>query len=382
MSSRPTNVCVVLLDSLNRHMLGCYGGDEFATPNLDRFAREQATRFTRHVTGSLPCMPARHDILVGALDFLWKPWGSIELWEQPVTRCAGGARRHDDARHRPSTPVRDRRGELPHRLRRLGLRPRARGRPVAYLCRPDLDGCSHAARPAGRMVLRADPRLAAARPRLRPVAHVLPRRGGLPRSPDDGRGRPLPARRRTASRPLVPVRGRVRPARAVRHARPVGRSLRRRAVDRRDDHLAAVRGRRDRARPDHRGRRPPHPRQLRQQALHDRPLVRPGARRVRPARPLGRHRAGRRDRPRPLSGRGARRARPVGQAVGAPLRAARAHAAARLLAGCRGGGTCDALTTNVDLFATVADAFSVSRRAPDPRPLARPAPHGRDDIGA
>jgi arylsulfatase A-like enzyme len=30
-------------------------------------------------------MPARHDILVGAMDFLWRPWGSIELWEKPVT---------------------------------------------------------------------------------------------------------------------------------------------------------------------------------------------------------------------------------------------------------------------------------------------------------
>ena len=83
----PANVVVVLLDSLNRHHLGCYGGDEFATPNLDRFARERAVRFTRHVTGSLPCMPARHDILCGALDFLWKPWGSIEVWEQPLTRA-------------------------------------------------------------------------------------------------------------------------------------------------------------------------------------------------------------------------------------------------------------------------------------------------------
>ena len=76
----PRNVVVVLLDSLNRHMLGSYGGDEFDTPNLDRFAAT-STRFTNHVTGSLPCMPARHDILCGALDFLWKPWGSIELWE-------------------------------------------------------------------------------------------------------------------------------------------------------------------------------------------------------------------------------------------------------------------------------------------------------------
>ena len=39
--------------------------------------------FTSHVTGSLPCMPARHDILCGSLDFLWRPWGSIEIWEEP-----------------------------------------------------------------------------------------------------------------------------------------------------------------------------------------------------------------------------------------------------------------------------------------------------------
>jgi len=30
-------------------------------------------------------MPARHDLLTGSLDFLWRPWGSIELWEEPVT---------------------------------------------------------------------------------------------------------------------------------------------------------------------------------------------------------------------------------------------------------------------------------------------------------
>jgi arylsulfatase A-like enzyme len=83
--SGPRNVVVVLLDSLNRHMLGSYGGREFETPNLDRFATERATRFTGHVTGSLPCMPARHDILCGTLDFLWRPWGSIELWDEPIT---------------------------------------------------------------------------------------------------------------------------------------------------------------------------------------------------------------------------------------------------------------------------------------------------------
>ncbi len=81
---RPKNAIVILLDSLNRHMLGAYGSREFATPNLDRFAA-RALRFDRHYSGSLPCMPARHDILCGALDFLWRPWGSIELWEKPLT---------------------------------------------------------------------------------------------------------------------------------------------------------------------------------------------------------------------------------------------------------------------------------------------------------
>jgi arylsulfatase A-like enzyme len=87
----PRNVVVVLLDSLNRHLLGCYGGTEFDTPTIDRLAA-RGLRFTNHVAGSLPCMPARHDILVGALDFLWRPWGSIEVWEDAVTypmRSAG-----------------------------------------------------------------------------------------------------------------------------------------------------------------------------------------------------------------------------------------------------------------------------------------------------
>ncbi len=87
----PKNAIVILLDSLNRHMLGAYGGREFATPNLDAFAG-RALRFDRHYAGSLPCIPARHDILCAALDFLWKPWGSIEIWERPITahlRAAG-----------------------------------------------------------------------------------------------------------------------------------------------------------------------------------------------------------------------------------------------------------------------------------------------------
>jgi arylsulfatase A-like enzyme len=83
---RPKNLVVVLLDSLNRHMLEAYGGTEFTTPNIAGFA-QGALRFTGHHAGSLPCMPARHDILVGALDFPWRPWGSIEVWEDAITRA-------------------------------------------------------------------------------------------------------------------------------------------------------------------------------------------------------------------------------------------------------------------------------------------------------
>lgn len=84
------NVVLILLDSLNRHMLGCYGGAEFATPNIDRLAA-RSVRFTRHYVGSLPCMPARHDVLTGALDFLWRPWGSVEIWEDAITAQLRGA---------------------------------------------------------------------------------------------------------------------------------------------------------------------------------------------------------------------------------------------------------------------------------------------------
>ncbi len=89
--SKPENVIVLLLDSLNRHMVGAYGGKEFATPNIDRLAR-RSLKFTKHHVGSLPCMPARHDILCGTWDFLWRAWGSVEIWEDAITyplRCAG-----------------------------------------------------------------------------------------------------------------------------------------------------------------------------------------------------------------------------------------------------------------------------------------------------
>ncbi len=70
----------VLFDSLNRHMLSPYGGDTVPTPNFERLAARAAT-FDRHYVGSMPCMPARRDLLSGRLSFLHRSWGPLEPFD-------------------------------------------------------------------------------------------------------------------------------------------------------------------------------------------------------------------------------------------------------------------------------------------------------------
>ena len=67
------------------------GETQTAPPHPPASAGGRARACHRPLGGSFPCRPPRHDILCGALDFLWKPWGSIELWEAPVTRALGAA---------------------------------------------------------------------------------------------------------------------------------------------------------------------------------------------------------------------------------------------------------------------------------------------------
>jgi arylsulfatase A-like enzyme len=70
----------VLFDSLNRHLLGPYGGARIPTPAFDRLA-ERSVTFDRHYVGSLPCMPARRDLLTGRLSFLHRSWGPMEPFD-------------------------------------------------------------------------------------------------------------------------------------------------------------------------------------------------------------------------------------------------------------------------------------------------------------
>lgn len=72
---------VILLDTLNRHMLDVYNGQTWVqAPNISRLAGKSIV-FDHHWSGSLPCMPARRDIMTGRLAFLERGWGGLEPFD-------------------------------------------------------------------------------------------------------------------------------------------------------------------------------------------------------------------------------------------------------------------------------------------------------------
>lgn len=84
------NALLITIDSLNRHFLRAYGQPvdlKVPTPNLDAFSRRAAT-FEKHFAGSLPCMPARREFLAGVHEMLWRSWGPMEPFDQPIARVA------------------------------------------------------------------------------------------------------------------------------------------------------------------------------------------------------------------------------------------------------------------------------------------------------
>jgi len=87
------NVVFISIDSLSKHFLKAYGQPielEVHTPNIDRLA-EKALIFDNHYAGSLPCMPARREFFSGIQEFLWRPWGPMEPFDVPLARAARGA---------------------------------------------------------------------------------------------------------------------------------------------------------------------------------------------------------------------------------------------------------------------------------------------------
>lgn len=84
------NVVLVVADSLNRHFLRCFGGTtefDLPTPNIDRLAA-RSMLFDTHYAGSLPCMPARREFLAGVQEFPWRPWGPMEPFDTSLALAA------------------------------------------------------------------------------------------------------------------------------------------------------------------------------------------------------------------------------------------------------------------------------------------------------
>lgn len=83
-----------LFDSLNLRALSCYGGPN-PTPNFDRLAA-RSVQCHGHMVGSMPCMPARRDLMTGRLNFLHRSWGPLEPFDQTLTHALrmGGIHSH------------------------------------------------------------------------------------------------------------------------------------------------------------------------------------------------------------------------------------------------------------------------------------------------
>lgn len=76
-------VIMVTYDSLNRHMLPNYGNEWVKAPNFERLGKRAVT-FTNSYCGSMPCMPARRELHTGRYNFLHRPWGPMEPYDDSM----------------------------------------------------------------------------------------------------------------------------------------------------------------------------------------------------------------------------------------------------------------------------------------------------------
>lgn len=80
------NIILILVDSLNKEALRTYNPDTVCrTPNIEALA-EKSFVFDNHFIASLPCMPARREISAGRKEFMWRPWGPLEVFDPKLPR--------------------------------------------------------------------------------------------------------------------------------------------------------------------------------------------------------------------------------------------------------------------------------------------------------
>jgi len=75
----------IVSDSLNREYLPCYGNDWVRAPNIDRLAARGVV-FDNHYCGSMPCMPARREMMTGRINFLEAGWGGVEVFDRTLPK--------------------------------------------------------------------------------------------------------------------------------------------------------------------------------------------------------------------------------------------------------------------------------------------------------
>jgi arylsulfatase A-like enzyme len=75
----------IVLDTVRRDYLQAYGNGWVKTPNLQRLA-DRGVVFDNHWVGSLPCIPARRELMTGRYNFLDRGWGPIEPYDDVLPR--------------------------------------------------------------------------------------------------------------------------------------------------------------------------------------------------------------------------------------------------------------------------------------------------------
>ena len=70
----------IVLDTVRRDYLECYGNTWVKTPNISRLANDGIV-FDNHWVGSLPCMPARREFMTGRYNFLDRMRGPVEPFD-------------------------------------------------------------------------------------------------------------------------------------------------------------------------------------------------------------------------------------------------------------------------------------------------------------
>jgi arylsulfatase A-like enzyme len=70
-AAKQPNIIFILADDLGPGDLGCYGGQQVSTPNIDRLAAE-GTRFTQYYSASPICSPSRCGLITGQFPARWR----------------------------------------------------------------------------------------------------------------------------------------------------------------------------------------------------------------------------------------------------------------------------------------------------------------------